>query len=293
MKRHFRNTVILIALATLVYACTKRVNIPLQTGDEKLVVEGYLFGKDSVSWVRLTRSTAYFSHTAPPAVSHAQVTVAGKNKQWKFTESAVHPGWYFLNRPAFSPSAGDTFRLDIRLQEAVGGYKTYQSHTEIPPLRIRIDSIGIEYSPDFKKWMVRYYGQDLPGKDYYLFNSMVNGKIVSDSIEQKVIREDIFFDGRYVSGAVVQILNQDLLKAGNSYTLLASNITKPYYEYLRALQDEINEKNPLFSGPPANVTGNINHGALGFFTAFFTTGYRVKLKDIKSGQKPAILLRSK
>ncbi len=270
-----------MAAVTLASSCTKRVDIPLRPGDEKLVVEGYLFGKDSLSWVRLTKSTGYFSNTSPPPVSGAIVRVSGNNRQWQLVESGSRPGWYFLRDSTFMPMAGDTFQLDIRLPQAVGGYISYQSQTEVPPLRIHIDSIGIEFAPDFKKWMVRYYGQDIPGKDYYLFNSRVNGKTVTDSIQQKVVREDIFFDGRYVSGAMVQVLNENVMQTGDTYTLLASNITKGYYEYLRALQDEVNEKNPLFSGPPANANGNIDHGALGYFTAFFTTGYTVKLEKVQ------------
>ncbi len=279
MNGAFRYLLLLMAVATTFVSCTKRIDIPLRKGDERLVVEGYIFGKDSVSWVRLTKTAGYFSNTPPPPVSGAEVRVYDRNGQWQLTESASQPGWYFLRDSAFLPVAGDTFQLDIRLQQAVGGYTSYHSLTSVPPLRIHIDSIGIELAPDFKKWMVRYYGQDLPGEDFYLFNSKVNGKIVTDSIQLKVAREDVFFDGRYVSGGIVQVLNDKVLKTGDTYTLMASNITKAYFEYLRALQDEVNEKNPLFSGPPANVTGNIDHGALGFFTAFFTTNYKVKLTE--------------
>ena len=133
--------------------------------------------------------------------------------------------------------------------------------------------------------MIRYFGQDKPGRDYYLFNSRVNGKIVTDSILQKIVRQDIFFDGRYVSGAIVQVLNEHTLKVGDFYTLMASNITKEYYGYLTSLQDEVGDKNPLFSGPPANAKGNISNGALGFFTSFLTTSFTVKLKEKGKVQK--------
>ncbi len=285
-RPHHRILYLLLALlAAMAVSCTKRIDIPLQTGEEKLVVEGYLFGKDSVSWVRLTKTTSYFSDKPSPPVSHATVWVKHQTRQWQLTESASQPGSYFLLDTSFHLIPSDTFQLEIRLQKPVGGFTDYKSSTTAPPLRIHIDSIGIEFAPDFKKWMVRFYGQDLPGKDYYLFNSRVNGRIISDSILLKTVREDVFFDGRYVSGMVVQVLNEDLLKAGDTYTLLGSNITKAYYTYMRALQDEVADKNPLFSGPPANVTGNINHGALGFFTAFYTTRYRVTIQSLPVGNK--------
>ncbi len=281
MKNKTQNIILLFLATALALSCTKRVDIPLQQGNLKLVVEGYLFGNDSVSWVRLTQTSDYFSNRPSPSVSGASVILSDKVNRWILKESPSKPGYYFLDDSTFSPAPSDTFKLKIELKQPVGGHSTYESQTAIPPLRLHIDSLGIEFAPDFKKWMVRYYGQDLPGSDYYLFNSSVNGKIVTDSILQKVVREDAFFDGRYVSGAVVQILNENVMKPGDYYTLLASNITKEYYEYLTALQEEVEDKNPLFSGPPANVQGNISNGALGFFTAFLTTSYVVKLKSLK------------
>ncbi len=292
MRKFLRHIIFLSTVMALAPSCTKRIDIPLKSGDVKLVVEGYLFDSDSVSWVRLTQTAGYFSNEPSPPVNGAAVSVADARHRWKLQESSVQPGYYFLRDTAFHLTPSDTFELNIRLQHPVGGYSQYQSRTSVPPLRIHIDSLGIEFAPDFKKWMIRYYGQDFPGKDFYLFNSRVNGKIVTDSILQKVVRKDVFFDGRYVSGAVVQVLREEVMKTGDYYTLMASNITKSYYNYLSALQDEVAEKNPLFSGPPANVAGNINHGALGFFTAFFTTRYRVRLEEIKNRRNRTFPLRS-
>ncbi len=285
MKTLFRNIVFMLFAATLVFSCTKRVNIPLKSGNIKLVVEGYLFGSDSVSWVRLTKTSGYFSDEPPPPVSHAQVVVSHKARQWQLTESSALPGVYFLSDTSFHLIVSDTFKLKIQLQKPVGNHYVYESQTVVPPLRIHIDSLEIGYAAGFKKWMIRYFGQDKPGKDYYLFNSQVNGRIVTDSILQKVVRQDIFFDGRYISGAIVQILNVSTMKIGDYYTLMASNITKEYYDYLTYLQDEVGDKNPLFSGPPANANGNISNGALGFFTSFLTTSFTVKLKEKQTVHK--------
>ena len=285
MKKLLRNIVFMLFAGALVFSCTKRVNIPLKSGNIKLAVEGYLFGSDSVSWVRLTKTSGYFSDEPPPPVSHAQIVVSHKTQQWRLTESSTLPGVYFLSDTSFHLIVSDTFKLKIQLQNPIGNHNVYESQTFVPPLRIRIDSLEIGYAPGFKKWMIRYFGQDKPGRDYYLFNSRVNGKIVTDSILQKIVRQDIFFDGRYVSGAIVQVLNEHTLKVGDFYTLMASNITKEYYGYLTSLQDEVGEKNPLFSGPPANVGSNISNGAQGFFTSFLTTSYTVKLEEKGKVQK--------
>lgn len=275
MIKRWQNIILLLFLGLLVSSCTKRVDIPLKSGDERLVVEGYLFGSDSTSWVRLTKTSGYFSNEPPPAVSHANIVVSHNNRQWKLTESSQQPGFYYLSDSTFHLIVSDTFKLHIQLQKPVGKTRVYESQTVVPALRIHIDSIMIGFVPALKKWLIWYFGQDLQGKDYYLFNSQVNGKIISDSILQKTVLSDVFFDGRYISGYVVQVLNKEDLKVGDNYILLASNITQDYYDYLTALQEEVGDKNPLFSGPPANVKGNINHGALGFFTSFQTISSKV------------------
>ena len=46
-----------------------------------------------------------------------------------------------------------------------------------------------------------------------------------------------------------------------------SGITEEYYNFLYQVQ--IAGYNiPFFMGPPANVQGNIDHGAIGFFSAY-------------------------
>jgi len=289
MKKLLRNIIFILLAGALTFSCTKRVDIPLKSGNIRLVVEGYLFGSDSVSWVKLSKTSAYFSNEPPPQVSHAQVVVSHKTQQWELTESSTQPGLYFLKDSSFHLVVSDTFNLKIQLQKPIGNQSIFKSRTVVPPLRVHIDSLKIEYAPGFKKWMIRYFGQDKPGKDYYLFNSRVNGNIVTDSILQKGVRQDIFFDGRYVYGAVVQVLNEGTLKDGDHYTLMASNITKEYYDYLHSLQDEVGDKNPLFSGPPANAIGNISNGALGFFTSFLTTSFTVKLKEKQTFRKARVV----
>lgn len=285
MKKLLRNIVFMLLVGLLTVSCTKRIDIPLKPGDETLVVEGYLFGGDSVSWVRLTKTSGYFSNEPSPAVSQAQVMVSHKKQYFRLEESASEPGTYFLNDTTFHLTVADTYKLDIQLKNPVGNQTHFVSSTVVPPLRIHVDSLEIEYAPDIERWMIRFFGQDIPGKDYYLFNSSVNGKIVTDSILKKAVREDKFFDGRYISGALVQVLDKDVMEIGDHYTLMASNITKEYYDYIVALQKEVGEKNPLFSGPPSNVGSNISNGAQGFFTSFFTTSYTVKLKKKEKRQE--------
>lgn len=269
----------LVMVSQLFVGCTERMNIELPSGSKKLVVEAYLFPGDSASWVRLTESANYFSNEPPRGVSHALVQLDdGEGSEWYFENTGMDSSKYFLSPEAFVPKVGKQYHLDIQLDSAVGGQSHFESDAKLPPLRIKIDSIAIQYAPDIEKWMVRLYALDSLGSDFYLFNSRVNGQWITDSIQRKVARADVYFDGRYLSGAIVQVLNKDELKIGDQYELIVSEISEAYYHYISGLQLETETRNPIFSGPPANVEGNISGGALGFFTAFSSTSTRVVLR---------------
>ena len=59
--------------------------------------------------------------------------------------------------------------------------------------------------------------------------------------------------------------------------LQMSGITKEYYNFVQEVQ--IAGFNiPLFTGPPANVVGNIDNGAIGFFAAYSVTRAKCVIK---------------
>jgi hypothetical protein len=70
------------------------------------------------------------------------------------------------------------------------------------------------------------------------------------------------------------------LKKGDKITLVMNSIDKPFSDYLTALQIETTPKNPLFSGPPANIPSNISNGAIGVFATYSVSiGQAIVIKD--------------
>ena len=59
-----------------------------------------------------------------------------------------------------------------------------------------------------------------------------------------------------------------MLVPGDTVTVELNNMGKEYFGFLQEAQAELRGSNPLFSGPPANVKGNISNGAIGFFAAY-------------------------
>ena len=101
-----------------------------------------------------------------------------------------------------------------------------------------------------------------------MFNVLRNDTLVTDSISETFVTDDRLVDDIYINGVYVNFLPGDQLHSGDTVTLITSSITEDYYNFIIELQTEIGYKDPLFSGPPANVSTNLSNGAVGYFSAF-------------------------
>lgn len=262
--------IVVICLLMALNACTERIDIDLDQTYVRLAVEGYITPEPGKQYIKLSKTSDYFYNNPPPMISGAQVVVTVLDSTVIFTEDINTPG-YYLAPPAFVGVPEEEYTLDITLSEPVNSTVNYRS-TEIMPHQTRdIDSITLEYNPRWERWLVHLYAWEPASIDYYLFNAINNGVLISDSISRKMISEDKLYNGNYTNGAVVQVLYKDEVSPGDTFTLVLSNITKEYYSFILSVQEEIQAKNPLFSGPAANVTSNIEYDAMGYFAAFPST----------------------
>ncbi len=72
-------------------------------------------------------------------------------------------------------------------------------------------------------------------------------------------------------------MENEKLVSGDEITVELNIITKEYAGFIWDAQSELWGSNPLFSGPPANVKGNLNNGAIGFFAAYTTNRVTMKV----------------
>ena len=270
MSRHI-NKLLTTSLGILILlfstSCTERIDIDTGSTYTRLAVEGYVTPQYDKQWVRLTKTSDYFSNIPPEGVSGAQVVVDNGSSLTTFIEDASNPGMYIAPDGYFGVPNTE-YRSDIELTESINESKSYTAMEKMPYPGQEVDSIALEYDDFFEIWLVKLYAQEPPTEDYYMFNGYVNGKIVTDSVESKNISDDKLFNGNYTSGAVVMVIREALLKEGDIFTMELSNITKEYADYMIQLQLEIRPQDPLFSGPPANVISNLDNGAVGYFSCY-------------------------
>ena len=251
--------------AFFIQSCTERIDIQLDTTYQKLAVEGYITHEHQ--YVKLEKTSGYFSQETPPSVENATVTVTINNEVYQFDENPDQPGYYIPETP-LPTTTGTQYKLTIDLPEPVGDETHFESETTMPKLDAIVDSIRVIYRGDFESWVIKLYAYEPPGPDYYMFSAINNGKPLTDSLQRLGISDDKLVDGMYLPGIYVLFLRKDEVDVGDTVTLFTSGISEDYFRYLDEAQQELHPKVPFFSGPPANVRSNITNGALGYFAAF-------------------------
>lgn len=267
MTRSLHILFIFIGFAALT-SCTERVDIVLEQEYTKLVVEGYLTPSgETFRYVHLTTTAGYFSNEPPPQVSGATISIEEGDQVYLFSENMGKPG-YYLPPDDLLPEQEKTYLLKIDLAEEIAGVDYFEATETMPPLSSNFDSIRTVYDPDFEYWAIEFYGYDPPETNFYMFNALRNGDLITDTIWKVNVTDDVLINGNYIYGAYVMFFDGEDLNPGDEFTLITSSITEEYYNYVIELQTEISPSIPLFSGPPANVSTNISEGAVGYFATF-------------------------
>ncbi len=267
MLRISRMAIVVILSAIIFNSCTEKIDIDLGTTYTRLTVEGYITPEENAQFVRLTKTSDYFANKPSPAVTGASVTVDDGISHIEFIEDSTKPGYYYAPSD-YLGVPGTTYKLNIDLEEEINGSLNYRAEETMPFPADRVDSIALEYNDLWEMWMVKLYAWEPPTTDFYMFNGMVNGVLITDTVSSKSISDDRLFNGNYTAGAVVLVINEEDIEDGDTFTLILSNITEKYANFMMDVQVEIQPHDPMFSGPPANVRSNISNDGTGYFSAY-------------------------
>jgi len=275
--RQFNIFSTILLLSVLVISCTEPIDIKLDDSFARLIVEGSVTTDRMSHKVILSRTSDYFYNQPPIMVTGAKVSISDNGILNDLKE--LSPGNY-ITGPSFRGTVGHTYNLKIVLSEPIGGYAEYSASSTMNYVS-SVDSIGLLYHPDWGDagvWEVQCYVLDPPSADYYRFMISRNNKLITDTLNEWFVIDDKFFNGKYIGGASIGFLDQgspdERLEEGDTVTAEINSIGKDYASFIQEAQSELFGSNPLFSGPPANVKGNISNGAFGFFSAYsITRGY--------------------
>ena len=257
----------------LMWGCTEKVDIQLDSSYTRLVVEGAIITDTMPQCVKLTTTSNYFSNQPAPTVSGATLSITDGQNTWPLSENKTQPGNY-TTAPDVYGLPNHSYKLKISLKEPLNGYKDYEATSLLRPI-FPMDSIGLKFHPEWGKdgfYEVQCYYLDPPTTDFYMFNVYRNNTLITDTINKKMVVDDQLYNGNYTNGVGVGYFNQSFkderLIPGDVVKLEVASVTSEYANFVWAVQAEVNGQNPLFSGPPANITGNMSNGAVGFFAAY-------------------------
>lgn len=258
----------------ILYSCTEKVDLQLDETYERLVVDGFVSDNPGPQKITLTKTAGYFYNAPPPAVTGATVTVNDGATTWVFNETEPGKSGIYTSPQELTGVPGKDYKLEITLAEPISGVTSYESTCRLNPVT-KLDSVKTIFNPEWGKagfWQVKIYAQDPPGEtNYYMLNLYKNGILWSDTITKVSISDDQFFNGNYINGADAFFINNEreyqTLKEGDVIKVELSAITKEYYNFISQVQ-QAGINIPFFTGPPANVEGNINNDGTGFFYAY-------------------------
>jgi hypothetical protein len=264
----------IILVAIVATACTEKIDVELDNTYTRLVVDGHIESDTGAYQVTLTKSADYFSNEPVPRVVNATVTLSDGENIYLMTETQPGISGIYETSADFIGKKGRTYSLDVELQEEIAGKTSFEAASYLPPVT-SLDSIMAVFQPEWGPkgiWTIKLWAQE-PGDEvnYYLFNLYRNGKLLTDTIYKKTISDDKFYNGSYMTGVDAIYINNanawETIYPGDTIVLQMSGITKEYFNFI----DQVRQSGfsiPFFTGPPANVQGNVTNGGIGFFSAY-------------------------
>jgi hypothetical protein len=272
--KYFAHIFIILFISLAVFSCTEKIDIKLDESYARLVVDGSITNDTMAHTIRLSSTSSYYYNQPAPMVSGANVTITDGTQTFLLSEKT--PGIYQTASSVFG-IPGKTYQLNITLAQPIGGYVDYTASSTMYPVQ-QLDSISLLFHREWSQqgiWEVKCYVQEPPTIDFYRFLILRNQTLLTDSLDEWFVTDDVFFNGNYTNGATVAYLqqgaSQESLSPGDDVSVEVNSIGKDYYNFVLEAQAELRGSNPLFSGPPANVKGNINNGAVGSFNAYSAT----------------------
>jgi hypothetical protein len=252
-------TLFSVLFVLLFLSCDKVVELDLETGDPKIVIDAEIIWEKGTSGnqqsIKITRMAPYYS-TEVPKVSGAQVRVENSDGVI-FTFNESEPGLYVCTN--FVPAINMEYKLFVQVDGQ--SLTATEKLIAVPP----IDRIEQEFMPDITGpdlIVVSFYYKDpVDQANYYL----TDYKSDLFPYPEYSATSDEFVNGNEIN----EKFGDPDLKPGKIMEITHRGISKNFYNYMNLIL-EAASSNP-FGAVPGNIRGNIinttdtNNFALGYF----------------------------
>jgi hypothetical protein len=242
-------------------------NIP-----NKLIVDGHISNKLSKHPIKLTRSDDYFANLPERMVSGASVIIDSENGNIIYAEKSSEP-WVYEALEPFVGEVSVKYTLKIDLNAPLEGTDYYEAETQIiEGMRLDLVEAYLYNNPtpmedtDSIILIIVLHGlEPVNIENYYMAKAYRNGELITDTIQDftHFSDQDYGMNGE----SIFYMIYEDYFEPNDTFAIDLISIPKDYEYFLTGLGQLSVPEDPFgFSGPPANVVGNVNKGnALGFF----------------------------
>ena len=254
MKLFIKSTVILLT-SFLLFACEEIIELDLQIGKKRLVIEASLDWEKGTTGnsqtIKLRTSTPYFNSNTNTKVTGASVRVSNTRTNDVFIFSDQNNGTYTTTN--FIPIIGDTYRLEVVYNNET--YIATETLTAVPAIKsitqstkgglddelLEVNIYFDDPQTEGNNYMTRYYETgDLFPYFYTLPDEFTNGNQMLDFFEKPDNPDK----------------NQEPFQAGDIVHINLYGISEPYYNFMNLLINQYYNGGNPFSVIAAEIKGN-------------------------------------
>ena len=271
----------LIGLAATLSACEKTVELDVTQTQPKIVIEGQVTDKSTHNYVKVSRTTGFYSAGNSPRISDATVSVEDNlGNIFMFEhysgQDADSIGYYKPLEP-FEGVVGRSYTLTVMVDgESYEATDTLYRLVEMEKLDYRIneDEKNDPEDPGRFYELLLYVKEPKETKDYYLFKSFRNGNL------EYANETDIYFADDELIGENIDGIPLPLFYAENDIAKIeVYSLSRSAFIFYRDLQKLLNNDGGMFGTPPANPRSNLSNGALGLFQTSAVRAGEMKIGD--------------
>ena len=298
--RSISASVIALLFIAMISSCTEDTTIDTKNSAYVPVIYGTITNQDVRQQIQVSSSSAYFDKETNKRIAKAIVTLKEDSgmvsKSYVLAQDSVGSGIYATKDPMMG-KPGWNYRLSVVMDfDNDGSDEEYTAECNMPKA-LKVDSCNISKKKvgEYTLYALNISAQDDGDVDnYYMGKYSING-VWYNKISKYIAFNDLSLNGEYVKNLSVWNFNdvadkskfsdddaKDMIfmSPGDSMVVEFSNISKAYFNFINECTSQKNGSNPMFGGPPANISTNISNGARGFFTAYGVSVVSAKAPEL-------------
>lgn len=259
-------------IATL-NGCEEVIVVDLNTANPAFVVEAIIY-KDSVSLVRLTKTTSYFSMEKPGLIENARIKIS----EGTFSEELTYSGNGCYVGNSIIGTEEKVYEIEI-IHDGI----IYKAISYMPP---KTDLIAVRFGKDESQSPLNPFGKtvftitceffDSPDtNNYYMIRFVSDGQLLE---RYYLLTETIANSGDLINSNIYISFSESIFFGGGEVDVQLLSIDESVYNYFMQLSDVLFWKRRVMPPTPYNPKSNINNGALGYFAAWSFDSKRIILE---------------